>query len=131
MALFSFSLLSVIWLLYKQEQKINALGDFIMDRLGEVDEEAKRSKEWETQVQEFILNQILPEIAYQDYKIDAITYDFHRHLSYAFHVDEKNKPFRPTTLINKELTLCALENSVRERAERYKDKINTIRPEGI
>ena len=131
MAEFSFVMLFLIYQSYRQWQSINALGDFVNDKLNEMDTEIQKSKEWETQVQAFILDQVLPELAYQDYKIDAITYDFHRHLVYALHLDEKNKPFRPTTLINKELTLCTLENSVRERAEKYKDKINTIRPEGI
>ena len=127
----AFSMLSLVWILYKQDQKINALGDFIMDRLGEVDEEAKKSKEWETQVQEFILNQILPEIAYQDYKIDRYALDYYRHIAYNFHLDEKQKPFRPLQVFDQEIALCNLEKSVRTRADQYKDRLNPIRPEGI
>lgn len=117
--------------MYKQDQKINALGDFIMDRLGEVDEEAKKSKEWETQVQEFILNQILPEIAYQDYKIDLTRLDYYRHINYNLHLDQNNKPIRPIQVFDQEVALCNLEKSVRTRADQYKDRLNPIRPEGI
>lgn len=130
--------LLMIWQVSKLDQTIQSLGDFTNDKMAEHEQymedlntQIVEIKEYNVQMQSFVLNQLIPEIDYVDFKADCTRLDYYRHIAYSFHINENNQKFRPLQTLEHESTLCYLEKSVKERAKQYDTKLNLIRPEGI